>query len=724
MGSAPSSSSYEEVDIGNDGRRVGSNSKSSVHIHRESSLVRSSRLTRIPPPQLAISCSSFIVIKWNPPSKAGYNFQYQVQMSTSRQSLNWIDVPTDSSKASRPSAYIKDIRKGDQHVFRVRYRQRRLRSKKTRKGIIPEWGPFSEFSPWSAPSAFFSAQATCPSKPLPPTVHEVGTTAVKFAWQAPSSSNGDDVSEYELRVLNASDLKDTHVIYTGPKLSCTCALKTLAFLKCEEKYLVTIAARNSVGQSQFSDASSFIIKSIPKIKAAAKRETKRAEPEPVASCSRAPQQVDRRKSFRHLGLASPVYVSTLSDGWREYYDPASDNFYYSDPGGQVVQWERPAQKGVSNTFINLPDPHASFTRKRFQFLWHLRKTASAKNGTTAVKIIKLRLRRNKAYFFDDCLREFSRITTEQLKTSSLRVEYIGEKGIDSGGIANDFFLEASKAAFSTSACLFRFQPDSERCSIDPRSEVAHGDSCPSVFRFIGRMLAKSIYDRRLTAARLSSSLLKALVGQKPDLSDLSEIDHAYARSLSWMLSATGEELEVLDLRWVADVEIFGKRSERPLILGGEARRVTRENRKEFVDLMVEFKTTTVVEKQLAAFVSAFHEIIPRYAIEVFSVPEMDLLLNGKSEIIVDELRASCVLKGDLRSDARSVRFFWSALDSCSDKQKAAVLRFWTGTSRVPLDGYDPPINIAPLCDGDGSFLPRGRTCFNVSFFSFYFIVSV
>lgn len=36
----------------------------------------------------------------------------------------------------------------------------------------------------------------------------------------------------------------------------------------------------------------------------------------------------------------------------------------------------------------------------------------------------------------------------------------------------------------------------------------------------------------------------------------------------------------------------------------------------------------------------------------------------------------------------------------------------TGTSRIPLDGFDPPFNITQGIDMEKDSLPRSHTCFN------------
>ena len=47
----------------------------------------------------------------------------------------------------------------------------------------------------------------------------------------------------------------------------------------------------------------------------------------------------------------------------------------------------------------------------------------------------------------------------------------------------------------------------------------------------------------------------------------------------------------------------------------------------------------------------------------------------------------------------------------SDKKRKRLLRFVTGTCRIPLDGFDPPFTLTPS-DLDENALPMAHTCFN------------
>ncbi|MBN4659385.1 hypothetical protein H4F44_26755, partial [Escherichia coli] len=82
------------------------------------------------------------------------------------------------------------------------------------------------------------------------------------------------------------------------------------------------------------------------------------------------------------------------------------------------------------------------------------------------------------------------------------------------------------------------------------------------------------------------------------------------------------------------------------------------------------------------------------------------MLNGKVGIDVEELRAYVVYEGGgdggggAQGGARTfhelspvVIWLWRCVRQMSVADKQLFLLFFTGSSRVPLDGFDPPITI-------------------------------
>jgi E3 ubiquitin-protein ligase NEDD4 len=68
--------------------------------------------------------------------------------------------------------------------------------------------------------------------------------------------------------------------------------------------------------------------------------------------------------------------------------------------------------------------------------------------------------------------------------------------------------------------------------------------------------------------------------------------------------------------------------------GGGDEPVTEENKKEYVDHVVEYRISKRVKEQFDAFMSGFSELIPQDLITVFDERELELLIGGMSEIDV------------------------------------------------------------------------------------------
>jgi E3 ubiquitin-protein ligase NEDD4 len=68
--------------------------------------------------------------------------------------------------------------------------------------------------------------------------------------------------------------------------------------------------------------------------------------------------------------------------------------------------------------------------------------------------------------------------------------------------------------------------------------------------------------------------------------------------------------------------------------GGTDIFVTEDNKKEYVDHVVEYRISKRVKEQFDAFMSGFSELIPQDLITVFDERELELLIGGMSEIDV------------------------------------------------------------------------------------------
>src|SRR5260370_5466451 len=92
--------------------------------------------------------------------------------------------------------------------------------------------------------------------------------------------------------------------------------------------------------------------------------------------------------------------------------------------------------------------------------------------------------------------------------------------------------------------------------------------------------------------------------------------------------------DIIDETFTTTEERFGEMVTIEVKPGGADVRVTQENKREYVDLIVEYRISKRVKEQFDAFMSGFSELIPQDLITVFDERELELLIGGMSDIDV------------------------------------------------------------------------------------------
>lgn len=115
-------------------------------------------------------------------------------------------------------------------------------------------------------------------------------------------------------------------------------------------------------------------------------------------------------------------------------------------------------------------------------------------------------------------------------------------------------------------------------------------------------------------------------------------------------------------------------------------------------------------RRLNAFLEGFYDIIPKRLISIFNEQELELLISGLPNVDIEDLKAnteyhkyqanSIQVSIKISSNTstgfsfkyftiifRQIQWFWRALRSFDQADRAKFLQFVTGTSKVPLQGF-------------------------------------
>lgn len=162
-------------------------------------------------------------------------------------------------------------------------------------------------------------------------------------------------------------------------------------------------------------------------------------------------------------------------------------------------------------------------------------------------------------------------------------------------------------------------------------------------------------------------------------------DYSFYQGLVFLLEHDIKELGY-ELTFSVEVQEFGVTEVRDLKPNGRNIPVTEEQKHEYVRLVCQEKMTGAIRKQLNAFLDGFYEIIPKRLISIFNEQETELLLSGLPNIDIDDLKANTEYH-KYQSTSLQIQWFWRALRSFDQADRAKFLQFVTGTSKVPLQGF-------------------------------------
>ncbi|KAK6938058.1 Ubiquitin-associated domain, partial [Dillenia turbinata] len=332
----------------------------------------------------------------------------------------------------------------------------------------------------------------------------------------------------------------------------------------------------------------------------------------------------------------------------------------------------------------------------------------------------LRISVRRAYILEDSYNQLRMRSTQDLK-GRLTVHFQGEEGIDAGGLTREWYQLLSRVIFDKGALLFTTVGNESTFQPNPNS--VYQTEHLSYFKFVGRVVGKALFDGQLLDVHFTRSFYKHILGVKVTYHDIEAIDPDYFKNLKWMLE--NDISDILDLTFSIDADeeklILCERTEvtdYELIHGGRNIRVTEENKHKYVDLVAEHRLTTAIRRQINAFLEGFNELIPCELISIFNDKELELLISGLPEIDLDDMRANTEYSG-YSAASPIIQWFWEVVQDFSKEDKARLLQFVTGTSKVPLEGFSALQGISGSqkfqihkAYGSPDHLPSAHTCFN------------
>lgn len=305
-------------------------------------------------------------------------------------------------------------------------------------------------------------------------------------------------------------------------------------------------------------------------------------------------------------------------------------------------------------------------------------------------------------------------------------DFLGEEGIDAGGLAKEFFELVTKEIFDADNVLWLSANAENQMAmrINPASKL----SCPEdhlvYFRFLGRMMGRAMFGGYFIGGHMVQYLYKHILGWPVTFADLENVDSELYSTLKNVMEMDKDQVEYLCCDFTVTEERMGAKEVVELIDNGKDVNLTGDNRVEYLEEYMKYAMLGRIKLQLTELLLGFYDVVPQTLLTVFDFQELELVLCGLPEIDLADWRKHTIYKGTFereKGNHRVCKWFWDVVEHDFDREtKARLLQFVTGTSGVPTRGFEV------LQGGDGNIkkftiqgvalktalFPRAHTCFN------------
>uniref|UniRef100_A0A8D0CJ98 HECT-type E3 ubiquitin transferase n=1 Tax=Scleropages formosus TaxID=113540 RepID=A0A8D0CJ98_SCLFO len=327
-----------------------------------------------------------------------------------------------------------------------------------------------------------------------------------------------------------------------------------------------------------------------------------------------------------------------------------------------------------------------------------------------MSLLFLNIKVRRQQLLSDSLDELSRKRADLKK--KLKVTFVGEAGLDMGGLTKEWFLLLVRQIFHTDFGMFTYLKDSNchwfsswKC--DNFSE----------FRLVGALMGLAVYNSITLDIHFPPCCYKKLLSPPVlpcdqnmpvgvttlTLDDLQQVMPVRTKGLlsenaHFYFSQVFQE----------ELGIIKSYNLRP---GGDKIPVTNQNRKEYVQLYIDFLLNKSIYKQFAAFYCGFHSVCASNALLLLRPEEVEILVCGSPELDMNALQKVTQYEGYSKVDP-TIRCFWDVVLAFPLELQKKLLHFATGSDRVPVGGMtDLNFKIAKI-DVSNDWLPVSHTCFN------------
>ena len=317
----------------------------------------------------------------------------------------------------------------------------------------------------------------------------------------------------------------------------------------------------------------------------------------------------------------------------------------------------------------------------------------------------IRVRRD--HLIEDTLNEISKQEIKKFRFP-LKVEFIGEDGVDEGGLKKEFFMLLTHEIFNFQNNMFTYNTKTNLFTFNYFSNEQI-----IKYELIGIIFGLAIYNSTIINVKFPKAIYKKLLNIEPNFNDIEECDPELYKNLLFLYETQEKCLEEkLDMNFTALINKNGKKIEIPLIENGENIKINNENKNKYVDLYIDWYLNKSINEYFTKFKEGFYKVFDEDLTKILTEDELELILCGNEIIDLEDLKQNCKYTDGYNCESETIKYFWEILFEFSDENKKKFLMFVTGCDRTPINGMRTVKFIITKNGDDIQKLPSAHTCFN------------
>ena len=420
--------------------------------------------------------------------------------------------------------------------------------------------------------------------------------------------------------------------------------------------------------------------------------------------------------------------SALQSPFRATFKEAT--FRHRRESSERVEMPRPMRRTFSGQFLQraMSEEQMETFREKHHSLLQARRSLLEEENDFPEEMLpecfEISVSRNKV--LDESYKILQEAPPFEFLAPTLSVKYVGEDGQDRGGVTQDWFSAVGQALTEgagddNSTSVLAMGKSSRMLIPRPVGQNAEGREGRFEDLFLaGRFLALAVlHGGRPLPLPLSPLVCKYMVGKPVDLDDVKCLDPDFYRQRVAPLLRPGGLREVEAALGEALTFVSAPTELRPaedLEPSGAEQVVTEDNLDRYLMLLCEAFLCSELREELQCLLKGFWDVLPLATLQKAGVEAGDLsmLLMGCHSLDLKEWRRHTEQVDDA-SGGLVLLWFWEVLKEFDEEKQRLLLRFCTGSSRVPPGGFaelQPNFSVEVSNAGSPEHLPHAHTCIN------------